>query len=111
MSALYVTEHLKQNGVSRNTNAELMEFCNLRKISISNDLWEFKKGCQTYFFVDASKVQCEYCEKWIHRGTIHRHVRNQHQHTELVYCQYCDSSYKNQASLSNHLRNKHGIYK
>ena len=63
------------------------------------------------FFVDVSKVQCEYCDKWIHRGTINRHIRNQHHHTELVSCQYCNAEYKNEASLSNHLRTKHGIYK
>merc|ERR1712179_487042 len=60
---------------------------------------------------DGSKVQCQYCEKWIHKGTITRHVKHQHQETSSVACPYCNSLYKNQASLSNHLRIKHCFYK
>ena len=86
-------------------NAEPMEFCNLRKI------FKLVRLLEPLYFIDVNKVQCEYCDKWIHRGTINRHIRNQHHHTELVSCQYCNAEYKNEASLSNHLRTKHGIYK
>ena len=61
---------------------------------------------------DANKVQCQYCDKWIHKRTIQRHVRHQHQESaQLVSCEYCNVTYKNDASLNNHLRIKHGIYK
>ena len=62
------------------------------------------------FVVDSSKVQCQFCEKWIHKGTITRHVKHQHQLTSSVGCPYCNSQYKNEASLSNHLRIKHNVF-
>jgi len=68
-------------------------------------------GGQEGVGTDGSKVQCQYCEKWIHKGTITRHVKHQHQETSSVACPYCNSLYKNQASLSNHLRIKHCFYK
>ena len=66
----------------------------------------------TYFclLLEPGKVQCQYCEKWIHKGTITRHIRHQHQQGFTVSCQYCSSQYKNEASLSNHLRIKHNVF-
>jgi len=60
---------------------------------------------------DPNKTQCEYCEKWIHKATIARHIKHQHFTTDTVSCQYCNVEYKNEASLNNHLRLKHNIYK
>jgi len=67
-------------------------------------------GAQDTSGSDCSKVQCQYCEKWIHKGTITRHVKHQHQLTSSVGCPYCNSQYKNEASLSNHLRIKHCVF-
>ena len=42
---------------------------------------------------------------------MQRHIRNQHGTVQNVSCEYCKTVYKNDASLNNHLRLKHGIYK
>jgi len=60
---------------------------------------------------DSSKIQCEYCEKWIHKVTITRHIKHQHMQNSSVVCTYCNSQHKNEASLSNHLRIKHSLFK
>merc|ERR1740137_190078 len=52
---------------------------------------------------DCSKLQCQYCEKWIHNGSLAQHVKNQHQLSSSVSCPHCNSQYKNEASLSNHI--------
>jgi len=59
---------------------------------------------------DGSKMQCQYCDAWIHKGTITRHIKNQHQLNNSVVCPYCNSRYKNEASLSNHIRIKHHVF-
>ena len=55
-------------------------------------------------------MQCQYCDAWIHKGTITRHIKNQHQLNNSVVCPYCNSRYKNEASLSNHIRIKHHVF-
>jgi hypothetical protein len=61
--------------------------------------------------LDQGKTQCQYCCKWIVNKSITRHIRDQHQDASSnVMCQYCNSQYKNESSLSNHLRLKHNVF-
>ena len=66
----------------------------------------------TMFVLDQGKTRCQFCHKWIHKGTIARHIRHQHQTavSTFVFCQYCNGQYKNEASLANHLRLKHNVW-
>ena len=60
---------------------------------------------------EAKMTQCQFCHKWIHKGTIARHIRHQHKPAAThVMCTYCNSQYKNEASLSNHMRLKHNVF-
>jgi len=57
------------------------------------------------------KIQCQYCMKMIHRASLKRHIQNQHSSNLQANCQFCNKTYKNQESLKDHLRLKHGMYK
>ena len=41
---------------------------------------------------------------------MRRHIKNQHESSASVKCDYCDGMFKNDTSLKDHLRQKHNIY-
>ena len=56
--------------------------------------------------------QCVHCEKWIHKHSMTRHIKNIHLAAHLVLqCEHCDSLLKNTDSLNKHMRDLHGIFK
>ena len=55
-------------------------------------------------------LTCPHCEKSVHKASINRHIKTQHQNQESVACEHCNGVYKNIDSLKFHLRSAHGIY-
>merc|ERR1712080_438592 len=58
----------------------------------------------------STHVTCPHCDKSVHRASINRHIKTQHQNQESFQCDHCNGVYKNVDSLKFHLRSSHGIY-
>jgi len=57
---------------------------------------------------------CAICGKGFgyEKGHCKRHIRNVHNKSgEILFCEYCQKSYKNYDSLRHHQRTTHGVYK
>jgi len=54
--------------------------------------------------------QCPYCYKSIHKATLRRHIKNQHENAGSVKCNFCDGIFKNESSMKDHQRQKHNVY-
>ena len=48
------------------------------------------------------KIQCEYCEKYFHKDSINRHMKNLHGPSQAWQCQFCNKILKNNDSLKDH---------
>jgi len=60
----------------------------------------------------ATHEQCPYCMKSIHKSTIKRHIKNQHEGSSSVQCsvETCGRLFKNETSMKDHLRQRHGVF-
>ena len=47
------------------------------------------------------------CHTFIHKNSLKRHIRNQHENVETVGCQICGSVFKNMESLKYHINKYH----
>lgn len=50
--------------------------------------------------------------KSIHKSTIKRHIKNQHEGSSSVQCtvETCGRLFKNETSMKDHLRQRHGVF-
>ena len=48
------------------------------------------------------KIPCEYCEKYFHKDSINRHMKNIHGPSQAWQCQFCNKILKNNDSLKDH---------
>ena len=58
----------------------------------------------------ADKIACPVCNQFFHKGSLQRHVRNQHGTVHSASCSICGATLKNDEGLKDHMRQKHKIY-
>jgi len=52
--------------------------------------------------VQQKKIACEYCNKYFHKDSINRHMKNIHGPSQAWQCQFCEKIFKNNDSLKDH---------
>ena len=71
----------------------------------------YKKLFPNFWIFLGEKILCKHCGVAFHKYSLKRHIKNQHQATETLQCSYCSKISKNEASLNEHMRSAHGVYK